>query len=134
MAAPHRDSGFTLMEALVAVVIFASASIALQTVFTRGGLGLRVSASETRALEVGRNAMSKAEYPGPSDALRETSGESDGYAWTAIVTRYEAPEGGMLDMKVEAFWLDVDVSWIEKSQPGRERVVSLRTLKLGQVP
>ena len=133
MSGARSEAGFTIMEALVAVVIFASASIAMQSVFARGGFGLRVSASETRALEVARGAIGKAEFPGPSDSTRETSGETDGYSWTATVVRYEPPSGGLVSMKVQAYWVDLKLTWIDRSAPSKPRSVSLSTLKLGQV-
>lgn len=134
MAAAPSDTGFTLMEALVAVVIFAFASMALQSVFARGGLGLRVSSSETRALEVARGAIGKLDFPAPADKSRETTGETDGYTWAGTVTRYEPPEGGMGAMKIEAYWIDLELSWQEQSLGARPRSVSLKTLKLGIAP
>lgn len=133
MTRASSNDGFTLMEALVAVVIFASASIAMQSVFARGGSGLRVGAAETRALEVARGAMGKAALPSPTETSRETTGETDSYSWSATVTRYEPPAGGLISMKVQAYWVDLKLSWIDKGQPLKPREITLSTLKLEQV-
>ncbi|MFA5949755.1 MAG: type II secretion system protein [Hyphomicrobium sp.] len=129
----RRDGGFTLMEAVVALVVFASVAVALQNAFVRGTQGVRVADRETRALELGRTILtSAAPKAAPGVELHE-SGESDGYSWDMVISNYQPPEAEETPLPIQAYWVVVEVRWRD-GLILRPRSLQLKTLKLKLAP
>ena len=121
------ERGFTLMETLVALVIFVACYLLIHQGLSLGWRGVRLAQSETMALQVAQGRLAAAGIDEPlSDGQR--TGEIDGYAWTMDVRREERRQGGTVS-PVSAFWVTVAVSWRDRSER-RLRSVELTTIKL----
>ena len=133
MARGTADQGFTLLEILVAFVIFAGVTIALQQAHIVGLGGIRTAQSQLGALELARSLMAGA---GTVQRLRpdyDEWGDEGPYRWHLVARPYVAPEKTPpLAPQLEGFWTTVTVSW-PSSRPfaeQRDQAVSLETLKL----
>jgi general secretion pathway protein I len=134
--APARagERGFTLIEVLVAFVIVALALGALLQVFATGLRGSSAAENYTMAALL---AESKLAAMGIEEPLEEgeRAGEFDnGFAWSTIVRPYDGGgDGGptLAPGALQAFEVSVTVRW---GGAGRERSVSLATLRLVAEP
>src|SRR5262245_37045189 len=97
------EHGFTLMETLVALVIFVACYLLIHQGLSLGWRGVRLAQSETVALQVAQGRLAAAGFDEPlSDGQR--SGETDGYAWTMDVRREDRREGSTA-LPLSAFWV-----------------------------
>ena len=127
-----KEAGFTLIETLVALVVFALVAAAAQRCLSGGWRGVRLVRMQSAALEVAKAELAAAGFDG---ALVEgtVSGETaEGFAWTRDVSRYRSRLSDDEDTRGAAgYWVTVSVRWHEA--PFRpERSLELRTLKLGR--
>jgi prepilin-type N-terminal cleavage/methylation domain-containing protein len=121
------EHGFTLMETLVALVIFVACYLLIHEGLSLGWRGVRLAQSETAALQVAQGQLAAAGFDTPlSDGQR--SGETDGYAWTMDVRRQDRGSGAAAS-PLSAFWVTVAVSWRDRSER-RPRSVQLTSMKL----
>jgi general secretion pathway protein I len=128
--------GFSLLEVLVAFVILALVAVALFQVF---GSALRNgSASEewTRALLVGETRLALAASAQPLKEATDQGSEKEGrIAWESKVAPYQSAdpnsdmERAAETMATRLYRVTVDVKF--PGTNGRERTLSLATLKLG---
>ena len=127
-----KQAGFTLIETLVALVVFALVAAAVQQCLSGGWRGVRLVRMQTAALSVAKAELAAAGF---ETALVEgtQSGETaDGFAWTRDVSRYQYHlRDDQEQTAAPGFWVTVSVRWREA--PFRpERSLQLRTLKLGR--
>ncbi|WP_045835005.1 type II secretion system protein [Hyphomicrobium sp. 99] len=128
-----RDSGFTLIEAIVALVCFAGVFVAVQLSLNRGMRGLRIGDREAAALEIARSVLQTAGATNAlKDALHET-GESGGMFWEKSVSKYIPEASSDEPTKIDGYWVSVDVDWRE-SAGLHSRRLSLKTLKIVPAP
>ena len=129
MPHPAADHGFTLIEVLVALVIFAGTTIALQQAHIVGLRGIRLAESTRLATDLAASILSTA---GTRQRLRPDSDEwgDDGpYRWHMVARKYVAPEQTPpLAVQLDGFWTTVTVTW--KSADQRSHEILLETLKL----
>ena len=130
----RRDSGFTLLEVMVAFVI---AALALGALMQGAGGGLQASRVTAHTQE----ALSRARSHLAASALALAPGEQGGddgggYSWRATITRLLAAaplrgDGGQVATRrpLALYSLRVTVAWM---MDGGRREVSLDTLRLGQ--
>lgn len=130
---PHRlaqrQTGFTLLEVLVAFVLAAIGIVALIQAFAGGlrNLGkmdeivMAAMVAESRLAEVGIL------YP---VAVGEMEGVEDGdkYHWRISVSPFQDPDGlAVMPEQTPALYLvEVDVNWDSGRKPGSFRLESLR--------
>jgi general secretion pathway protein I len=120
--APQRHAqGFTLLEVLVALIVFALAFGILAQILRTG---LRQSASADTAAAASLLARSQLARVGTELPLEvgKTEGEADGMRWrTAIELALSATE----DTELAAYQIRVTVTW------GAGQEVTLTTLRIG---
>ena len=131
-----KESGFSLLEVLVAFVILSLVATALFRLFG-GALGNAAAASEwSRALLVAQTRLAVAASALPLRESTDQGSETDGRVrWETKVAPYTPPnttddlERASEALPARLYRVSVDVRF--PSDNGRDRVVSLWTLKLG---
>lgn len=119
----HRSGGFTLLEVLVALVIFALASGALAQLVQTGFRQSRAAQSVTEAVLLARSLLAEvgAEVPLAQGVQEGESGA--GYRWRA-----EIEPSGLAAADQTLYRVQVSVAW---GAPWREQSVVLSTVRLG---
>lgn len=136
-ASPNRckDSGFTLVETLVALVMLTLGLAAVIQVFGGGFRGIRASELESAALHLAKQqlALTGAEIPLSPGQVQGTT--ANGLQWSVTVQPYRPPRAGLGQIMpgevpgVAAYWVVSEVRW-QRSALTSPRSVSLTTLKL----
>jgi prepilin-type N-terminal cleavage/methylation domain-containing protein len=126
------ERGFTLVETLVALVIFAAALMAAYQSFSAGRRGYQVALAEAAALSFAQSRMAAAgvEIPLAEGHLEDRTEE--GLTWTIDIRRYGQPleeQSRSAQSMLEGYWVTVEVSWREGRFQAPRRV-SLTALKL----
>ena len=126
------QSGFTLLEVVVAVAI---AGLALVGMFQAGSGGLFAVDTAARAEEAVQRAQSHLAAIGRDAALIEGDSSGDdggGYRWHLQVQPAAQRQGvaadGVTPQNTTLFSVRVSISWQSR---GHERAVTLQTLRLG---
>jgi general secretion pathway protein I len=123
-----RQSGYTLIEVLVAFVILALALTVLLRIFSGGLRNVSVSSDYATATLIAESRLAAAGIDVP---LRpgETSGtEGERFAWTVSVQDYQPWPGYRSAARgVDAFRVTVTVEW---PHGDRTRTVGLSTVRL----
>lgn len=125
------DDGFTLMETIVALVIFVACYLVIHEGLSLGWRGVQLAQSETVALQVAQSRLASAGLDEPL-AEGQSSGQAGSYAWTMDVRRRDAGQGAA-PSSLQAFWVTVAVSWHDRARL-RSRSLQLTTLKLAVQP
>ena len=125
--AQRRDSGFTLIETIVGLMIFVGCYLLLHHSVALGWRGLQVAYSETVALDLAQSLLAQAGIEAPLREGQSSGATTDGFDWTITVSRYGA-DGS--PGQLTAFRVAVEVRWKEvfRRQP---RTLELATVKLG---
>jgi general secretion pathway protein I len=101
-----RETGFTLIEVIVALVIVSVSLAMVMQLFSAGLKASRASCDYTRAVIYAKDIMEEM-----SESPEQDSGAfDDGYSWETEVQPYVEDEGGMSNLlliKVKVFWDDV---------------------------
>src|SRR5438067_6428726 len=133
---PPRSDGFSLLEVLVAFIILSLVATALFRLFS-GALGNAAAAEEwSRALLVAQTRLAVAANTLPLREASDQGSESDGrIRWETKVAAY-TPANTTDDLErlseglpTRLYRVSVDVRF--PSDNGRDRVVSLSTVKVG---
>ena len=135
--APKSARGFSLIEVLVAFVILALVATALFRLFSASLNNASAAEDWSRALEVAESRLEAAAAAQPLKETSERGNEDNGRVqWETRVAFYAPPDVDPdLDRASEAlamrlYRITVDVRY--KGSDGRDRVVSLATVKMGQ--
>ena len=114
---PLRDDGFTLMEALVALVLLALAAGAFYQGIELGTRGARIAERDAAALSVAQNRLEEAVAIGQRNDIPSSGETDDGIAWQTTFTAHEAtaPDGAPKPRPLTR--IDVRVTW--RDVPGR---------------
>ena len=124
------ERGFTLMETLVAFVVFASVIIALQQAMALGWRAIRLTQMEQSALSLARSKLAAVGVESAITDEADETGIENGMAWHTLARRYKAPDAIVFAGGVSAYWVTVTVSWRDRPV-GPARSVELVTLKRG---
>ena len=128
MPANRRNSGYTLVEVLVAFVILALALTVLLRIFSGGVRNVSVSSDYARAVLIAESRLASAGIEGVL-APGETSGiEDERFQWVQTVHEYTPS----LDYKasaqeVPAYYVTVSVQW---PHANGTRSIDLSTVRL----
>jgi general secretion pathway protein I len=126
----HRESGFSLLEILVAFAVLSISLGVLLRIFGGGGRIAATADEYSRAILVAESLLATAGVETPL-APGETRGEVDEtYRWTLRVEPYPldqilAEAGPSLGFK--PYWVDLSVEWGPEDDA---RAFDLRTLRL----
>jgi prepilin-type N-terminal cleavage/methylation domain-containing protein len=128
-----KESGFTLIETLTALVIFAAVVVAIERGSAIGWRGLRLARLDTGALALARAKIASAgvDVALPDDV--DEFGDDPPYHWRLTTRKYVAPEAVAMPARMGAYWVNVTVSWRDRPV-GPPRAVALETLKIRVEP
>jgi prepilin-type N-terminal cleavage/methylation domain-containing protein len=126
-----RDSGFTLIETLVAFTVFALIAGAFQLCLSMGWRSVRSVALEEAAIELARSELSAAGFTTPLAAGVSEGTNGAGFTWTREILPHAIPGDEFAEPgATRAFRILVSVRW--QDGPLRpERAISLETIRLG---
>jgi prepilin-type N-terminal cleavage/methylation domain-containing protein len=129
MSGPGRSAGFTLIETLVALVIFVAGYVLVYQSTSLGWRGAMIAHSERQAVRLAQARLAAAGVEAPLSEGLQSGSSPDGYSWTLQVRRYRRP-GQDGPEPLAGFWVVVDVRWAE-GLLRRQRSIELATLRLG---
>lgn len=112
MRSNRRNSGYTLVEVLVAFVILALALTVLLRIFSGGVRNVSVSSEYARAVLIAESRLASAGI-GSVLSPGETSGiEDERFEWTQTVREYSPSFDYKASVqKVPAYYVTVSVQW-----------------------
>jgi prepilin-type N-terminal cleavage/methylation domain-containing protein len=127
------SSGFTLIETLVALVIFVAGYLLVHHSVSVAWRGAQVAWAESAALRLAHARLAAAGVEvrlGEGEVAGETD---DGFRWTLRTERYRRPGSDGVAERIAGYWVTVTVRWDGGVlQPARS--LQLTTLKLGAAP
>ena len=105
-----NEAGFTLIETLVALVVFALVAAAAQQCLSGGWRGVKLVRMESAALEVAKAELAAAGFDSALVEGTESGETADGFAWTRNVSRYQSRQRDDEETRGAAgFWVTVSV-------------------------
>jgi prepilin-type N-terminal cleavage/methylation domain-containing protein len=131
---PARDHGFTLLETLVALAVFAFIAAAFTRGLDIGAKGTRLAEREATAVAIAKASLAAAGTEIALTASNQTVAAGGGMFVTTSVTPYRPGQAAADDASdSNLFRVDVRVDW--RAAPGeRRRSVELSTLKRAPSP
>ena len=130
MRASDRANGFTLIETLVALAIFAGVFAALSAGLAGGTRGVRLARMDQAATMLAKAKLAAVGVETLlADAQQET-GETDGFTWLVSVRQHVRPDSDVRKTEPKAYWVTVEVSWRDGPLLQR-RTIQLQSLMLG---
>ncbi len=130
----RQQGGFTLMETIVALVVFSSIFVALYKGLEKGGSSIRQASMEAAASTLARSRLASAGIEFPLRNGQVYTGEDDRFSWRMSIRRVGVPDGEFAaQSKAAAYWVNVEISWREGARQVF-RTANFKTLKLGSRP
>lgn len=129
------DAGFTLVETLVALAIFALAFSGIYRAFEGGWRALRRAQLEVEAIEVAKSSLAAVGIETPLSEGRQAGQTADGVSWQIDIRRRNGDRPDLRPSATMPAAFDVRVSAGRRS-PVRENwpSVELSTIRLGDRP
>lgn len=127
---PRTDAGFTLMEVIVALVVFTGIVVALERGSALGWRAIRLAEMDKEALALARAKLAAAGVETPLNDALDEAGDEGRFHWHVVASPYDASSQ---PQRLAAFWVSAAVSWRDRPV-GPPREIELRTLKLTVVP
>jgi general secretion pathway protein I len=132
-ASPQRsDSGFTLVEALVSLVMLTLGLVAIIEIFGNGFRGIRSSEWDAAALQLATSQLTRAGTETPLRPGQQQGTTPQGFEWTVTIAPYGPARDELAPQRpagIEGFWVTADVRW-RPSVFSTAQSLSLTTLKL----
>lgn len=133
MQGSSTSAGFTLIETLVALVIFVACYLLIHQSVSLGWRGVQVAQTEATALRLAQARLASAGVDARLEEGQQTGQTPDGYSWSTQVQRYQQPGADGKVSRLGGYWVTVEVSWRE-GPLRRTRSLQLATLRLGVRP
>jgi prepilin-type N-terminal cleavage/methylation domain-containing protein len=122
-------AGFTLIETVVALIIFVACYLLMQQGISLGWRSIQVAHAESAALQVAQNRLAMAGIDPPLQEGLQTGRTEDGFEWSVDVRRLTQSQMDSVQTRLAAYWVTVHVNWREG--PLRTaRTLRISTLKL----
>lgn len=128
----RAQGGFTLIETVVAMAVFASVIVVLQRGSAISLRAIQQADSDQRALALARIKLASAVAAGAA-AERLVEGSDLGIDWQVHVSKYASPDNVASPPRTTAYWVNVKVSWRDRPL-ALPRVIALQSLVLGDAP
>ena len=127
----HGEGGFTLMETIVALIVFVACYVLIQQGLALGSRGISASQGELGALNVAQSLIAATGTESPLAEGRQT-GVTGTYEWAVDVRRREtgAERKSYQGFLPQAYWVAVEVTWRDEATR-TPRSLQLRSLKVG---
>lgn len=120
-----ENSGFTLIEVIVAFSIVSISFVMIMQLFAGGLRASRTSCDYTRAVVHAKNIMEELSF----DPIADSGNFVDGFNWQTELTPYEEPE----DSNFKLMKLKVIISWGDSlRRPKSIQMVSLKTIPIDE--
>lgn len=129
----ERSAGFTLIETLVALVIFVAGYVLVQQSVSLSWYGATVAQYEREALQVARALSAVAGTQHRLEEGQQTGRTATGYDWAINVRRYYPPGDEGTQVRLAAYWVVVTVRWKE-GPLRRDQSLQFTTVKLATQP
>ncbi|MDO9168685.1 MAG: prepilin-type N-terminal cleavage/methylation domain-containing protein [Methylobacter sp.] len=128
----NKQSGFSLLEILIAFSILALALGILLKIFSAGVNTAAVAEEYTAAVQIAEALMAKTGIEAPLKPSEATGLENEKYHWRVSVSPFQfmAENVGVTTLAAELFKIKVTVSWGDDNARVDDRQVELITLKL----
>jgi general secretion pathway protein I len=123
-----RARGFSLIEILVALTLFAVVGGTMLQLFQSGLRTARLADAHTHAVFLARSKLSELEAYNHLQAGTLSGSFDDDYRWQAVLSHYAEPDGEQTG-GLQPLDLILTVRW---GDPGDEREFSLHSLLLTQ--
>jgi len=123
------DGGFTLIETIVALIIFVACYVLIQQGLAIGWRGVSASQGELKALHIAQAQLAAAGVESPLSEGQAT-GSDGGYTWVLNVRRQDAENEGDRRARTRptGYWVAVEVNWRDETR--RVRALELKSLKI----
>jgi type II secretory pathway pseudopilin PulG len=132
-ADPHRnDAGFTLVEALVSLVVLTLGLVAVIEIFGNGFRGIRSSEWDAAALQLATSQLTRAGTETPLRRGQQQGTTPQGFDWIVTIEPYGPARDELAPPRpatIEAYWVTADVRW-RPSVFSAAQSLSLTTVKL----
>jgi general secretion pathway protein I len=128
-----KCSGFTLIETLVALVVFVAGYLVVHHSVSLGWRGAQAAWAESAASRLAQSRLAAAGVEARLEEGEQSGETEDGYRWTLRTERYRRPGSDGVPEKIAGYWVTVTVRW-DGGVLRPARSLQLTTLKLGAAP
>lgn len=128
---PRVSAGFTLLEVLVAFVILLLAFAVVLRIFATGSRGVVASDDVNRAVAYAQANLAEVGITEPLQSGDSHGELPDGYTWQRSIRPYPTDDAAV-SLRVPPLY-EV-TAWIRWERKGRDREISLSSLRLGPAP
>lgn len=126
-------AGFTLIETLVALVLFVAGYLLIHQSVSLGWRGAQVAWAESAALRLAQSRLAAAGVEARLEAGDQSGETPDGYRWTLRAEPYRRADSDGAPKRLAGYWVTVTVRW-DGGVLRPARSLQLRTLKLAARP
>lgn len=129
MSDKAATSGFTLIEVLVALIIFVAGYVVVHQSVSLAWHGAQIAWTEGAALRLAQSRLAAAGVETELQDGEQSGVTPDGLVWTARIERYHPPGADDGALRTTAYWVTIVVRW-NAGATRRTRSLQLKTLKL----